>query len=548
MLARALLISALGLSLVGCPAGSDEPEIAAPSKPVVSRSTSAAVGAMAGAAPTVAATVDGKAPQLDACGALLDSNNRCGPVKELSAQIPGDVCLPEGVVEPNSASVEHLAWKTFVALNWPVTPQGVPASDGPLVADHAPGGHAVAWETWRSPPELLQLLRANEGMVSKADWSTPADLPEACNAKAGSLLLEQTATVSDAVAALLPEVTAHVNGGPAVDQNGRPVLVETRMNRTMWDVVVSGGWYEPGSSPRGLQFPNNHGDTAYGVGAMAVQAAWVILDAVEEGDASMRVRTAYVYQEGNEHRSAVCDEVLVGLVALQIGHKAAAGDDTWVWSVFEHSAVAPLDDNGPSREYMFQTTGCAELGGDVCADVVPGSATEAARCCPNTDLHGRLGPKDRLSDDRTPTHLTRLDAWTDSSSCTEHYRKALAGTPWSNFALIGAQWWENEEAETLQFGPRPRTLRSLVLEPWATRWVPEGQDTVSSCIGCHQAGDDGVFFLKPLRQAIAADAEAPSQPSEGAQAEPAEEPAPATPAEGSDQESASPSEPTSAPE
>ncbi len=516
MLRQTPLLAALGLALAGCPSsGESSAPTATPSTPAMSAPTGAAK--TSDAAPTVAVPRkgEGNQPQVDTCGGLVDSANRCGPVATLSAEVPGDICLPDGEKEPNSYAVDHMAWKAFVALSWPVTGAGAPDPKGPLAADHQPDGHRIAWQNWRSPDELLQLARQKEGVVTKADWSTQAELPVECNAEPGSLLLHRTGKVGDSVHALGLEGLESVSGGPAIDQNGRVVLVETRMNRTMWDVVVSGRFYEPGRSDRGLSFPNHHGDTAYGTGAMAVQAGWVIIDGVEDGDTSLHVREAYVYQEGNELRPAVCDKTLVGLVALQLAHKAGVGDDHWVWSVFENTAVATLDEGAAPREYMFQTGGCPNLGADVCEAVEAGNRTEAIRCCPNTDLHGRLGPEARLSDDRRPTHLTRLDAWSDFSNCTEAYRDALIGTPWSNFVLVGAQYLQDPDADTVAEGAGPRTLRSLTLEPWAAEWTDDGQDTTSSCLGCHQGGDDGIFFTQAMRAPMPESSKASSPPPGG---------------------------------
>ena len=88
-------------------------------------------------------------------------------------------------------------------------------------------------------------------------------------------------------------------------------------------------------------------------------------------------------------------------------------------------------------------------------------------------------------------------------------------SPWANFALVGAQWWGRLDAETYDFGPTPKTLRSLALEPFAVEAGEEGQDTTSSCIACHALGDDSIFFLSPLRLEVevsATDA-SPSEPT-----------------------------------
>ncbi len=503
----------LALGHMGCP--SSEPVTVATVTDSVRQVPAPVV--MDSAPPTVAVPLgEGEElPRLDSCGGLLDSNNRCGPVTSLSAAIPGDVCLPEGVQEPNSASVEHLAWRAFVGLTWPAKENGVADPAGPIAVARGVSGPDTIWETWRSPRDLVQVASQEDRQLTSSDWSIPSELPPECAGEPGAMLLEQFGKVSDAVHAILPPGAESVAGGGAFDQNGRPVLVETRMNRTMWDTIVSGGWSRPGASPRGIQFPNNHGDTKYGVGAMALQAAWVVVDSPEVGDSSLHVREAYVRQAASADRPAVCDKKSVQLVALQIAHKAGAGDDTWVWSVFESTSAMPLDVVEPDRDYIVGPSKCDEPDAEVCQGVIPGSASEAALCCPNTDLHGRIGSAAGLREDRAPTSLTRLDAWEDVSGCSEMYRTALGGSPWANFALVGAQWWGRLDAETYDFGPTPKTLRSLALEPFAVEDGEEGQDTTSSCIACHALGDDSIFFLSPLRLEVevsATDA-SPSEPT-----------------------------------
>jgi|GEM_PF-5950671 len=519
-----LLTFGLSLCLAACPAD-------APTEPQVASGGSAAKvpapAAPRGAAPSVVISRDGELPELDPCGALADSDNRCGPVTSLSAAVPGDVCLPPGQSEASMAAVQSLAWRTFVALTWPSTAGGTPADSGPIAATQGADAPRAMWETWRSPWEMKELARLNEDApLTTADWGRPAPLPSSCEGDPGALLLSQAGKVSDAVHAVLPDgIAASVRGGAAIDQNGQPVLVETRFNQTMWDTLVSGGWYCSGASDRGLAFPNNHGDTKYGVGAMAVQAAWVLMDDAQETDASIHTREAFVFQEGNAVRPGMCDKATVGLVALSVAHKAGVGDDTWVWSVFEQDGVAPMPGEPSSREYMFRSSTCAEMTEAACGSVQPGQVSEAVLCCPNTDLHGRLSATDRLVSDRTPSQLSREDRWEDGSGCTAAYTDALAGSPWANFALIGAQYWGNRDAETMEFGPQPRTLRSVVLEPWAVAWVDDKQDTTSSCIACHAAGDDSMFFVQAMRAGTDGGA-----------------------SQGSSETGVSPSEPTSAPE
>ena len=101
--------------------------------------------------------------------------------------------------------------------------------------------------------------------------------------------------------------------------------------------------------------------------------------------------------------------------------------------------------------------------------------------------------------DRTATQMTHVGPWRDDSECGEQYAAALSGTPVANFRLIGTQWWADVAQETVEFGVQPRTLRAATLQPWAVEYTDGGRQVeTSSCIGCHQAGDDSMFLLRSL--------------------------------------------------
>lgn len=522
--APSLLLVPLAVALSACPA--DAPPAAGTGTPTAPRNASPREASVE--PPSKTLKPDGPLPVLDSCGALADSQNRCGPVTQLSARVPGDVCRPSEGFTLTSSAVEHMAWRTLVALLWPAG-DGAPDPEH-VVGDHE-GGVALrpVLETWRSPDDL-ETLAGESGVLELDDWFEEPPLPASCSGSPGTLVLRYPGKVRPETAEALPEEhpARAAWGGPAIDQNGGVVFVDTRINRTAWDVVVGGGFYRGDRELRGLDFPNNLGDTKYGVGAMTVQTAWVEMPPEAElAGSGLFVREALILDELGD--KAVCQPARVGLVGMQIGHKAAVGDDTWVWSVFEVAALAETEQlgAGADRQYMFSSGECTDPGPAVCDGVQPGAATDAARCCPNVDLHGPLAPEASVLERRTPTELTRVEGWSDASGCSQAYREALAGTPLSTMFLVGSQYWEDLGAETVRFGVEPAVLRSLVLEPWAVKRGDDGEpDAISSCVACHQTGDDGTFFLRAVRNRTASPPDvSPSSPPD-----------------------ASPSEPTSAPE
>lgn len=449
---------------------------------------------------------DGDEPQVDRCGSLTESDDRCGPVSALSPQVPGDVCDPGTPGwEPSQNAVDHLSWRSLVALLWPakVGAPGEPdltARPGARIDDKV--SRPAVFETWASPDDLFGLVaELDEGeALGPADWGKVPPPSGACPSDSGLRVLHHVGKVRPATAeALAGTPAATAAGGPVVDQNGQLLFVETKFNRTMWDVITAGGYYRDGFSRRGLVYPNNLGDTGYRQGAMAVQAVWQPLTDPAAASGQFHVSEVLLHQEGTGERMGTCDPQLVGLVALAIAHKSTAGGEHWIWSAFDHKDAAPDTGEPRPQEFFLSSTACLAADTSMCAKA-PTPATEKYACCPNHDLHGPLGPADRILADRTPTQISHLDGLGGGSSCGARYSAALAGTPVAHFELTGTQWWANQDAETLEHGVEPARLRVAALQPWAAAWTADGtQEVTSSCIGCHQAGEDSLFLLSALR-------------------------------------------------
>ena len=511
--------SAVFAALLGCgepvaPAPTTDP-LAAPVAPAPSDDAEG---------PVSIATIDAETPSLDACGALSESNDRCGPVLSLDPEVPGDACDPglDGWT-PSANAMDHFSWRTLVALLWPATPDvaGLPDRSS-RIGDRSTEtlSRPAVFETWPSPDDLRALdAQLEEGdRLRPDDWGKTPPAPGACPGETGLRVLRHTSKVRPETAAALTGPPASAHGGPAVDQNGQIVFVETRFNRTVWDVITGGGFNRPGADRRGLDYPNNLGDTGYEQGAVAVQAAWRVLSTDEAASGEYHVSEVLLFQEGTSERQAVCDRTTVGLVGLSIAHNTAWGGDDWVWSVFDHASTTANPGGARTDGFFLSSSSCGGADPRACASA-PVPAGESLACCPNTDLHGPLGPAERIIEDRTPTQVTRTTPADDRSGCGEQYRTALRGTPVEFMQLGGTQWWANPEAETLELGPEPRTVRSLTMQPFAVEFDADGtQRTDSSCIGCHRQGEDRLFLLSASKQAppespgTASPSEEPSAP------------------------------------
>jgi len=508
---------ALGVALLG---GCGEPATApTPTASPPAETPAAAASSSAGGIQVPLVQPDKSLPELDSCGALAESNDRCGPLTTLFPEAPGDVCRPDTPDwQPGPNAMDHLSWRTLVALLWPakVGAPGEPdrsARPGARLDDTV--SRPAVFETWASADDLTALAAglAEGESLGPEDWGSHAPKPEACPSDSRLRVLQHVGKVRSATAqALEGTPAADAVGGPVVDQNGQVLFVETRFNRTMWDVITRGGYYREGSDRRGLSFPNDLGDTRYGQGAIAVQAAWTPLSDPAAKSGHFLVRLVLLHQEGTEDRPGTCDRQLVGLAGMAIAHKSTVGGEHWVWSAFDHRDAIPNDAVDLPQEYFLSSSACVKADTSTCASAST-PADEKHACCPNHDLHGPLGPKEHILADRTPTQLAHVDPWQDDSQCGEQYTATLAGTPVAFFRLAGTQWWADADRETVEFGVRPRSLRTAVLLPWEVAPTRDGrQVATSSCIGCHQAGDDSMFLLRSLGSANVAPSEEPSAP------------------------------------
>ena len=497
-------------------------EPTAPSAPTPSTTPVTTSTASAGVVSVTVGTAGDDAPDLDACGALSDSDDRCGPITQLFAAIPGDVCDP-GLPDwsPSANAMDHLSWRTFIALLWPARPgaPGVPdPAFGPGARLDELRSRPAVFETWPSADDFAALGAQldDDDPLLPSDWGKPVPLPSGCPTDSDLRVLRHTGKVRpETAAALAGTAAAAAYGGPAVDQNGHMLFVETRFNRPIWDVITGGGYDAPGALRRGLDYPNNLGDTGYREGAVAVQAAWRPLSDSEASSGAFHVSRVLLFQDGGAERPGTCDPTYVGLVGLLIAHKTATGGDDWIWSAFDHGSAAPSPSGVRTEGFFLSSGACAGVSTTGCAGAVP-PVGDALACCPNTDLHGPLGASSRLMEDRKPTDLHHVDAV--DGGCQAQFATALTMTPLENFLLVGTQWWADPEAESLEHGPDPEVLRSVTLQPWAVSWDEGEQRVASSCIGCHRQGEDGLFLLSSLAVAP------PDSPESGETASPSEPP------------------------
>ena len=385
-------------------------------------------------------------------------------VAPLNAQLPViDTLL-------NQTEADTYSWESFIALNWPASKTNCVADtiNGMSILS---GKGPVVWETYLSSDQVFVSAPSTTDDWCSSDLSRHPQKVQDLALKTGvQRFLHSTAKS--------PHSLDQASGGPLVDQNGRFVRYEKRMNQdeynyiikdTLWSLKGQKSFIAKGK-PVNMPTGNNAGTD----GAIEIKAAWKIIG---NGDDPSRFYTikAIVYNDGEEDPSPGKNPVTLGLVGLHIVHKVQ-DQKNWVWSTFEQ------EDN--------LTTSFFNKACDTCAanKPLPGN---------NQKELDSLGQPIY-----SPTQVTRVNAIKDpaSDSLNRVYQKKLSGSVWANYKLISTQWLifeditpfylANSVQETYLQGPKPASYGGYKLkideqyyeDP---RYKPFSPNTSSSCMGCH---------------------------------------------------------------
>ena len=247
----------------------------------------------------------------------------------LTAEFPRDIAPPAtagSAASDNVRSADAFSWQAFLALNWPPGPDGEPDS-GRLPGQT--GDNPSVWETW---PEASEIFLPDGSAPSPWRNSSASALipPEFAPVPPGARVLRRAGKSFADFAPAAPH-------GPLVDQNGRHVRTEIRVNRPVFDTIVSGGWYRrstQAASSTPVVFPD---------GSIRVQAAWKILSPAEVAagrvDALEARRHTPPAPRGPPPRAR--EKTRVGLVGFHIASKTPSSPD-WIWSTFEHVDNCPV--------------------------------------------------------------------------------------------------------------------------------------------------------------------------------------------------------------
>lgn len=407
-----------------------------------------------------------------------------------------DALPPHDITAPSQALADTFSWKTFIAMNWPasINTCGPDTSGGVTILN---GTGPVVWETYLTSDEVFVASPA-----TPAPWCEPIQSKLKSKRLPKALLeLAQKTGVYRFInrTSKSPHGLGQASGQPLVDQNGRFVRYEVRMNKDEYDYITTNTlWSVAGqknfTKTNTISFPTGTAS----IGPMEFKAAWKILGA---GDDPSRFYTikAIVFNDDSLNLSPGPNPVTLGLVGLHIAHKTPT-QRFWVWSTFEQ-----VDNLSTS----FFNAAC--------------------KTCPvNTPPTG--GPNYKELDPsgkplHQPTQVTRVNAVDGNGgdpyvdNINAYFQKLLSGSVWANYSLVSTQWLLNEDIfpvflantvqETYLQGPHPAAYGTYTINAGeqyfqSKDYHPFSSSVSSSCMGCHskatltfspQASSDFSFLL-----------------------------------------------------
>jgi len=235
--------------------------------------------------------------------------------------------IPDGNVPSAQRLFDIFAWQSFIALNWPATPEGTPDKSKTLADSTAP-------RVWEHEVEISEVFRENGAAprpwkeAVKASWSnrtfwmqgmgmgTPPDEP----GKPGGInppLLDES----------LQAFT-----GPMVDQEGKWVRYQVALNQVEFDFLVENKLYNlegqaAFTARNQIDFPANQGTTRHG--AMEIKMAWKQMSDRDDRKRFFVRRARVIPLTGKPF------EADFGLVGMHIAVRTQSSP-TWIWTTFEH--------------------------------------------------------------------------------------------------------------------------------------------------------------------------------------------------------------------
>lgn len=330
---------------------------------------------------------------------------------------------------PNPVDFADFSWQSFIALMWPaaVSPSGVPIRGQANTSAKIGDAGVPVWETWKADWELFGASTNAPSApqpTAWSDWNVNGGMNPCPTNTGGRTHMVVMLSKMDSVIAGVNQAMS----GPLIDQNGKFIRYEMRVNQAEYDAIVANQWFVANNLPTVLTLPATSGST---YGSIELKAAWREMTAAD--DTSRYYTEPAVVLDLNGSGQTTCRQTTLGLVGFHIAHKLANRTE-WIWSTFEQEDNVPEISPPPAGVRYSLNNGTTTPVTTDGFDWPPGDVGGKHKGPPKIVSGKPLPPN-------VPVQVTRytpIPSWAASENAI--FRAALAGTVWAHYKLTTAQW------------------------------------------------------------------------------------------------------------
>jgi hypothetical protein len=413
---------------------------------------------------------------------------------------------------------DNFSWQSFIALNWPANDDGTPNLSASLTSDQSV---TRVWDLYKDADEVF--LAGGATPDGSYPSKTAPPIPAICKQSAlngGSRprFVKQFAKIDPVSNIPDSDVEASVNV-PLIDSNGNFVVYSVAMNRDEFQYIYDNQFYNASKQTTAASFPP--GVTNGVEGAIELKSSWRILTDAEVTAGSYITRSMQIYVSAAQSASGAefcTPPITFGLIGLHIVHKTSTETD-WVWSTFEHVNNAPLSSTPLPATATAGSGGCAPPVSTATPKMSlynPACTTDGKTPCPvnQPPVQPNQAFVWQTSQPYAKSYLYNKQYGTQVVRCSSIYPEtigvntawqAAVPAPYSNYILVGSQWFDSGEPtppsggaspnqQATGTGPNPLFPAGSIAAPpllantTAETYLQNGttfSSNVASCLGCH---------------------------------------------------------------
>lgn len=387
---------------------------------------------------------------------------------------------------------DTLAWKTFVALNWPADKEG--NADTSICLGERPA--KAVWESWKELGDIITVGRTRLVLTEKILF-VPQRHAKKFNSRidtgTGNYLFEVNFENKELIEFERLAERDTIVHWPVVDQNGNKTYFQTFYNKPMTDYIAKADLDDlegvkkfssiyPYADKnfrfkingnheriRRIHFPLVISGRARPIyldrdpiqdsviflipspGSIMIKTAWKVISK-DDNASRFYVRNATIIENDKRQNAKV------GLVAMHIAIKYSELPQ-WLWATFEHTDNVPEIIDGkvaadPAREYSYYNSAYGNHVNE----------------SPDAQGRARLARLHPI-----PASVRELNKWMH-----DQMKEINPNSVWQYYDLVGSQWPSDPKLypndPNYDGDPRPRYLANAVIENFRQN---------VSCMSCH---------------------------------------------------------------